>query len=120
MFVASGKCQAQDKWEQHLIRLVALYGSHLKFRYLHYDVEQAGPEKKFFNDCTGAEPCTYMDCGALHFPWADTDRISIDLQEFPTNARKDVIRDYWKRWYQLPEPDRKEPRVLVEMGMAAA
>ena len=38
MFIASGKCQAQDKWEQHLIRLVCLYGAHLKFRFLHYDV----------------------------------------------------------------------------------
>jgi len=120
MFVASGKCQAQDKWEQHLIRLVALYGYHLKFRYLHYDVEQSGPEMKFFDECTGAGLCSYMDCGALHFPWADTNRISIDLKEFPTLARKDCIRDYWKRWNQLPELDRKETRAVTNLGMEAA
>jgi len=79
MFVAADVVDKSVVFEQHICRLVAYLSSKLGFTRLHYDSELQGVDHTFFKDKMGAERCDYMDCGALHYPWADTYKVHVDL-----------------------------------------
>ena len=81
MFVAADIVNGSIAFEQHICRLVAYLSFRLGFTLLHYDSELQGVDHTFFKDKMGAERCDYMDCGALHFPWADTYKIHVDLKK---------------------------------------